>query len=249
VKDIWPGDDGSFPGEFTVFKNQLFFEADDGTNGSELWVTDGTEGGTMLVKDIVTGSNGSEPEEFIVFGDRLYFTNDDSHPSFGEGELWSTDGTTAGTDLVADINPGVGDAYVDDFAVVDTVLFFEADDGEYGSELWKLNLPVGTFVTSRPSSPESFILHQNFPNPFNPVTTINYILQQPAEIQLIIYDLKGSEVKRYVQGRLPAGTHSVKWEGRNESGILVASGIYFYRIEAETKEKTFVNVKKMIFMK
>ena len=66
---------------------------------------------------------------------------------------------------------------------------------------------------------------------------------------LTIYDIKGVEVKRYIHGLLPAGTHSVQWNGRNKVGNLVASGLYFYRLETKSKDKTFVDVKKMIFMK
>jgi hypothetical protein len=98
-------------------------------------------------------------------------------------------------------------------------------------------------------SPEGYILYDNYPNPFNNVTTIGYYLLKSAEVILVIYDLKGTEVIRYVQGMQTAGKHSVLWNGQNDLGNIVASGMYFYRIEAKTKEKTFVDVKKMIFMK
>jgi hypothetical protein len=108
-----------------------------------------------------------------------------------------------------------------------------------------------TFVKENENinKPNHFQLFQNYPNPFNPTTTIEYGLPNEAEVFLRIYDLKGYEVKIYYQGILSAGTHSVQWNGRNKFGNQVASGVYFYRLEAKTNEKTIVDVKKMIFMK
>jgi len=110
---------------------------------------------------------------------------------------------------------------------------------------------LGTDVADDPdiALPTTFRLRQNYPNPFNPATTIEYDLPHEADVFLKIYDLKGNEVRRYNQGMLTAGTHLVQWNGRNGKGNLVASGLYFYRIEAKTEEKLFVDVKRMIYMK
>jgi ELWxxDGT repeat protein len=137
---------GSYPQDFTVLNNKLYFTADDGIKGSELWVTDGTTAGTKLVKDInpVIGSNSlyssSYPSNLIAFNNKLYFT------ASGEGkgkELWVSDGTTAGTQLVKDINPGISSGYgfgsdpaANNFAVFQNKLYFNADNGVDGNELW-----------------------------------------------------------------------------------------------------------------
>ncbi len=76
----------------------LFFEANDGTHGPELWTSDGTAAGTQLVKDIWPGTPGSFPFDFTVVGSRFYFAADDG--SHGR-ELWKSNGTLAGTLMVA----------------------------------------------------------------------------------------------------------------------------------------------------
>ena len=141
VKDINPGDAGSQPGgyegEFTQFNNKLYFEADDGVHGYELWATDGTTEGTQLVKDINLGSEGTVIENLTTSGDRLYFEADDGVHGH---ELWATDGTTEGTQLVKDINPGDAGSqpggYEGELTQFNNKLYFEADDGIHGYELW-----------------------------------------------------------------------------------------------------------------
>jgi hypothetical protein len=100
-----------------------------------------------------------------------------------------------------------------------------------------------------PVYPAKFILHQNYPNPANPITTIEYDIPKSAQIIITIQNLRGALVKRYIPGSLPAGTHSIQWDGRNELGISASSGVYVYRIEAKTTERTYIEVKKMIIMK
>jgi len=80
----------------------MFLPADDGMNGFELWVTDGTPDGTVLLLDINPGSESSWPQNFAVVGDRLFFDADDGTH---DRELWVTDGTPEGTVLVKDICP------------------------------------------------------------------------------------------------------------------------------------------------
>jgi hypothetical protein len=102
------------------------------------------------------------------------------------------------------------------------------------------------------SPPTDFNLLQNYPNPFNPETTIEYQLPVLAEVTLTIYDLQGQVVQRLDYGTKAAGHHSVEWDGRNDQGLKVTSGIYFYRIEMKRKDagqRPFVAMKKMILMK
>jgi ELWxxDGT repeat protein len=103
VKDLRPGTATSNPRRLTPVGSQLFFTADDGVHGRELWVTDGSTEGTRLVKDIWPGSSGSSPDQLLAFGPVLYFAANDGQHGI---ELWRSDGTAAGTVLVSDLYPG-----------------------------------------------------------------------------------------------------------------------------------------------
>ena len=126
------------PYALTDVNGTLFFAADDGTHGIELWKSDGTPQGTVLVKDAVPGSIGSGPENLAAVGDTLFFSADLEPYS---RELWKSDGTAGGTVMVKDINPGPFapvdrsiPAYLTD---LNGTLLFAANDGERGYELWR----------------------------------------------------------------------------------------------------------------
>jgi ELWxxDGT repeat protein len=112
----------------------LFFAANDGVHGNELWKSDGTAAGTMLVKDINPGAIGSSPANLTNVNGTLFFTADDG---IHGNELWKSDGTTAGTVLVKDVNPGAAASGPGSLTNVNGTLFFTADDGVHGKQLWK----------------------------------------------------------------------------------------------------------------
>jgi hypothetical protein len=86
--------------------------------------------------------------------------------------------------------------------------------------------------------PTTFDVAQNYPNPFNPTTTINYQVPQVSDVKLVVYNILGQKVRTLVNDRMEPGYHSVVWDGRNEDGRTVASGIYIYRFEANEFTKT-----------
>jgi len=81
--------------------------------------------------------------------------------------------------------------------------------------------------------PKEFALHQNHPNPFNPETEIRYEVSKEGRVTLGIYNLLGQRVKTLVHGIVKAGKHTARWEGTDESGKNVPSGVYVYRLEAD----------------
>ncbi len=93
--------------------------------------------------------------------------------------------------------------------------------------------------------PNSFILHQNFPNPFNPGTTISFELFRKTRVILTIFDPLGREIMKLVDNALPAGTHKVVWDGRDPSGNQLPSGVYFYQL----KTGTYIDSKKMLLIR
>ncbi|MFH1214194.1 MAG: DUF4185 domain-containing protein [Candidatus Neomarinimicrobiota bacterium] len=102
----------------------------------------------------------------------------------------------------------------------------------------------------KPSLAESFHLKQNYPNPFNATTCIAYRLVQPAEVILKIYDLNGRTVRNLVQNRVGAGTHQVIWNGADDGGRSLPSGVYFAQIQIRTTNQKVINeTRKMMLLK
>ena len=97
----------------------------------------------------------------------------------------------------------------------------------------------------QPAYPAAIVLHQNVPNPFNPMTTISYELEKPVPVELKVFDMAGRLVKTLYQGTEAAGRHEKVWLGRDRSGRTVATGVYFYRLQAGADVET----KRMLLAK
>ncbi len=104
---------------------------------------------------------------------------------------------------------------------------------------------VITSVAAPAKLPTGFGLSPNFPNPFNPGTTIEYELPEPAPVKLVIYDLLGKPVRILQAGVQPAGSHRALWDGRDAMGLATGNGIYFYRLTAGD----FTQTRKMVLVK
>ena len=146
------------------------------------------------------------------------------------------------TDFGLDVT-GVGDFNndgINDFA-------FSFEDGF--SVEWVL-IYSGTDLSSvdyeyDPALPSDYSLSHNFPNPFNPVTIIQFSIPGRSHIALAIYNILGTEVRQLAEGTFSAGSYTVQWDGRAESGRSVASGVYLYRLTADGIKIT----RKMVLLK
>ena len=93
--------------------------------------------------------------------------------------------------------------------------------------------------------PKEFDLRQNYPNPFNPTTIIEYALPKASEVKIRIYNILGQKVRSLVDEHQDAGYKRIQWDGKDDGGNEISSGVYFYRIEAGD----FVKCKKMTLLK
>jgi|GEM_PF-427522 len=105
--------------------------------------------------------------------------------------------------------------------------------------------PVETGIERDNGLPWEFTLYQDYPNPFNPVTTIKYGVPENSEVTLSIFDLTGRRIRTLVDRNQEAGWYTYRWSGETDSGNSVSTGIYFYRIQAND----YTRVRKMIFIK
>ena len=124
---------------------------------------------------------------------------------------------------------------------------FEIADGLVFDPSQLQNPAVVAGVLELQSTPREFALHQNFPNPFNPDTTIKYDLAESADVTLQIYNVLGQVVRTLVASEAQnAGRYQIRWNGMDDRGVPVSSGIYFYQISADGK---FSDVRKLMLLK
>jgi hypothetical protein len=122
--------------------------------------------------------------------------------------------------------------------------------GEYlnGSDLGEKGVKIRDILAnylSAPENPERFSLGRNFPNPFNPITTIDFSIPVSCHVQLEVYNVLGQRVKLLVDENRPSGLNTVTWDGTDSDGNPVPSGVYFYRMTAEE----FNEVRKMLLIR
>ncbi len=118
-----------------------------------------------------------------------------------------------------------------------------AGNGVYQRPVENIIVPVTT--AQKNNAPLQIELRQNYPNPFNPTTTVYFDLPQRSRVRLAVFNARGQLVRTLAQGSFENGSHSVFWDGRNETGHTVASGAYFYRLETDD----FIRTRKMLLIK
>ena len=107
---------------------------------------------------------------------------------------------------------------------------------------------TGTMVSTepeQPSLPVGYALMQNYSNPFNPVTTIEFSLPEIQNVRMTVYDILGHEIMSLANRKYEAGTHRIIWNGKNHSGQMVSSGMYLYSIDTGK----FMETRKMLLLR
>ncbi len=149
----------SNPSNLTDVNGELFFSANDPLgSGRELWTSDGTEGGTVLVEDIRTGTDAygaplsGDPQHLTEVNGKLFFTVLDD---LDDRELWSSEGSAANTQLIKNINEGSQDANIQHMTTVGNKVFFVADDGINGEAVWMADPAAKTVTLAADLTPGS----------------------------------------------------------------------------------------------
>jgi methionine-rich copper-binding protein CopC len=114
-----------------------------------------------------------------------------------------------------------------------------------GNESGFTSVSVVTSIESGSGVPTEFALTQNYPNPFNPTTEIAFSVPKQTSVKLVVYGISGDVVATLVNQTMSPGNYRVVWNGRSDDGRGVASGVYFYHIQAEG----FTATKKMTLLK
>ena len=221
VKDIRPGSggsNGSFPSVLTDVNGTLFFKANDGTHGNELWKSDGTNAGTILVKDIVSGSSSSQITNIVSFGGFAFFNApQDPVNSSNNYELWKSDGTESGTELYQDINPTSdqfqGGSNLNNFYVANAKMYFSANNGSVGNELFKLEESALSLKKENLLQEKKISL---FPNPISDILNLDVHNQTIKSVKVFnllgkqVFYNKGIDIKSINISMLPKGIYILK---------------------------------------
>lgn len=123
---------------------------------------------------------------------------------------------------------------------------FSDNFGYLAAVVYKNGDLTALFESNENSSiPNNIIIKQNFPNPFNPSTSISFNIPSSSSLSLKIYDINGSLIRELFDGNLNAGEYQIVWDGKNSNDNFVATGTYFYQLTVND----FVQTKKMILLK
>lgn len=224
LKDINPNGQGD-PQYFTEYNGKLYFYSDDGINGRELWITDGTSAGTQMLKNINPNgtSNYFLNPAFTEYNGKLYFFASDTSVGCCQNldyQLWETDGTDAGTikkqpTIASNFNP-LGNS--SSFTEFNGSLYFQAYYNSSGRELWKFTAPNVSVAEVMKRSIKMYP---------NPVNHLLYIETEQEITEIKLYTLTGQEVQT--------------WQNQDNIDLSrYAKGVYFVKIQTlngtETKK-------------
>lgn len=195
----------------------------------------------------------------LMGNDPLFFSNIDKTVgklSIGNTRKAGQDGVS-GSGTVARIEMRVSAQAVRGQAITLTLQNVSANDAN-GQPIALTIVPNQIIVVSvaarqNETLPQDFALHANTPNPFNPTTAIHYDLPQISDVRVEVFDLLGTRVRTLVQKQQTAGRHVVVWDGRNENGQIVASGVFIFQLQAANSLSNagpgFLQRRKMLLLR
>ena len=274
VNVLFEGNDsyigGGLSDRGTTSMTNCTFVANTGSIGSAYY---GWLGSSTLANSIVW-SAGHSPSSPVVALDSstLDVSNSDVEGSGGSGGAWDPDfGSDLGGNIDADPHfrgePDPGTPYqpglpyrvwpyspvvdagddaevpvgiIEDLIGDPRIAGLAVDMGAYEHQGVRTGVNGSPTAIGRESA-----VHQNQPNPFNPRTSIRYVLAASGDAELVVYDLAGRRVKELVFGHVEAGPHETQWDGTDRDGRRVASGVYLYRLVAGE----FIETKRMVLLK
>ena len=250
----WFGYSVSISEDYTVIG--AHWDDDNGANSGSAYIFL-RSGTTWTEQAKITASDGSADDEFgrsvSIDGDYVVVGSchdDDDGTDSGSAYIFHRSGTSWTQQAKLTASDGAAYDYFGcpvsisgDYALISA--HYDDDNGvDSGSAYIYYN--DGVFVEEEHVNIlDNTILLSNYPNPFNPETTISYQLPEESEVELTIYNIKGQLVKTLVNEIKPPREHSIIWNGRDDNGNRIASGIYFYKMKTDNHEET----KKMILLK
>ncbi len=235
---------------------------DDNINGTidvsgDLSISGGTLSGSSNYGKLNAGSDVSLPVELTSFtvtaGDgqiTLRWTTESEIENLGFNIYRSTNSNVKFLIINDELIPGAGSSssrheyeYVDKGLTNGVKYRYKLEDVDYSGNT-KLHGPVSATPIKK-AAPKEFRLYPNYPNPFNPFTTISYDLPDDGFVELSVYNMRGEKVATLMQGNQEAGSYRMNWDGTSQSGDMVASGIYFLRIASGSYSRT----SKIVFIR
>jgi photosystem II stability/assembly factor-like uncharacterized protein len=208
------------------------------TDGGVTWTAAGSPSASAILG--MSGVTGSQ-EFWATAGNNAYYSSN-------FGTLWVTSGPNgyAGSTALNHVSMKTVST-----GVTSAVGVYGWAVGNAGFIVRYRRTPVGVDEEG-PAIPTVYALDQNYPNPFNPTTTIRYALPVESTVKLKVFNILGQEVATLVNGEQVAGYYDIAWDGKNANGASIASGVYFFRIDAKAtgdEMRNFTQIKKMIMLK
>ncbi|MCI0514835.1 T9SS type A sorting domain-containing protein [candidate division KSB1 bacterium] len=199
---------------------------------------------------LMTGSPLAESYENVLVEVRNLTISDpfpDTPSNFGEFSITDGTGSIRVDDLALTFDGNLDSVYAlgDSLAVLRGIQTFSFYNYKIIPRSAADVIQKTTGVTTNPGRAEVYELAQNYPNPFNPTTTIRYTLGQTEAVRLVIYNLQGQKIKTLVQSSQAAGQYTCEWDGTNEQHLAVASGLYFYQLQAGN----FKQIRKLLLVR